>query len=193
MGRLAMRCLWRLSILALFRMACLDPATPRRLMSSRLRTCAVGIWLLLAACQSDESWVLPSGYEASFEKEVFPVLLRDCAFHTCHGAEGRFFRVWGPGRVRLENLGAFQAYDAKAMPPRVASPLEVNTSYQRAVAFIDKKNPRRSLLLRKPLAVGAGGAGHLGADNYGRNVYRTLDSQGYVTLSRWVFAVAAEK
>jgi hypothetical protein len=135
--------------------------------------------LAFAACQTDEAWEVPMADSSFFEKNVYPVLLRDCAFHTCHGSTDRFFRVWGPGRVRIGDLSAFAE----------KTPLEVNTSFQRAISLIDSDDPRRSLLLRKPLATEAGGAGHLGADKFGRNVYRTIDSPGYVTLSRWVFSV----
>jgi hypothetical protein len=67
--------------------------------------------------------------------------------------------------------------------------LENDATYQRAVSFVDGNDPRRSLILKKPLAVEAGGAGHLGVDKFGRNVYRTTDSPGYLTLARWVYSV----
>jgi hypothetical protein len=54
--------------------------------------------------------------------------------------------------------------------------------------MIDKADPASSLLLRKPLAVEAGGAGHLGVDKYGRNVYRTAQDTGYLVLARWVMS-----
>jgi hypothetical protein len=42
-------------------------------------------------------------------------------------------------------------------------------------------------LLRKPLAVASGGAGHLGVDRYGRDIYRTAEDSGYLALARWVY------
>ena len=119
-----------------------------------------------------------------FEDEVYPVLIRDCAFSTCHGAEERFFRIWGPGRVRLDPLST-TAFTA-------ATQEELDNSYQRATSMIDAKQPSRSLLLRKPLATAAGGAGHLGADQFGRNVYRSVDDEGYLVLSRWVYGVVRQ-
>lgn len=116
---------------------------------------------------------------SQFESEVYPILLRDCGFHTCHGSSDRFFRVWGPGRARLGDVPALSDKTKQ----------EVEASYQRAISFIDERDPGRSLLLKKPLAVAAGGAGHLGIDKFGRNLYRTTDSPGYLTLSRWVYSV----
>ena len=56
--------------------------------------------------------------------------------------------------------------------------------------MIDSRRPGRSPLLRKPLTVTAGGAGHVGTDRYGRDVYRTTNDPGYLVLARWVFSVA---
>lgn len=146
----------------------------------------------LAACagetapgdQDQDGWALPMIGSGAFERDVYPVLLRDCGFHTCHGSDQRYFRVWGPGRMRLDPMSA-------ALDPRTKA--EVTTSYDNAVGFIDPVDPKRSLLLRKPLATAAGGSGHLGADKFGRNVYRTTDSPGYLTLSRWAFTVNEQK
>ena len=56
--------------------------------------------------------------------------------------------------------------------------------------MIDSDNPKSSLLLRKPLAIAAGGVSHGGNDRFGRNVYRTADDEGSLALARWVFAIA---
>ncbi|MET0388371.1 MAG: hypothetical protein ABW321_20535 [Polyangiales bacterium] len=154
-------------------------------MTFRSRCMAVlSLALALAGCQTDESWEVPTGVaRGTFEQDVYPVLIRDCGFHTCHGGENRFFRIWGPGRVRLGNVGALDEL----------LETELEQSYRRSISFIDRRDPSRSLLLRKPLAVEAGGAGHLGIDKFGRNVYRTQDSPGYLTLSRWVYGVMRPK
>jgi hypothetical protein len=149
-----------------------------------------GLLLTVAAAggcaQTDETWQVPMIDPAPlFKDEVYPVLLRDCGFHGCHGSGDRYFRIWGPGRVRLLLKG--QLEESSAFDP--ASEIEVNSTFQSATGFIDARDPRRSLLLRKPLATEAGGAGHLGVDKYGRNVYRTTDSPGYLALSKWVFSV----
>jgi hypothetical protein len=108
------------------------------------------------------------------------VLIRDCAFHACHGAPERFFRVWGPGRTRLDpTMRSFAQLTGT----------ETETNYFVALSMVDAKHPSRSLLLRKPLAVEAGGAGHLGVDKYGRNVYRTVNDPGYVAIAKWVNSV----
>jgi hypothetical protein len=140
--------------------------------------CALG--LALAACQADPGWSMPSPNYSAFTEDVYPVLIRDCGFHACHGADERFFRVWGPGRRRLNPALSNAFSDATSD--------EIMATYKRSVAMLDSKNPGRSLFLRKPLATGAGGAGHLGADKFGRNVYRSIDDNGYLVLSRWVFA-----
>ena len=117
-----------------------------------------------------------------FQREVYPVLLRDCGFPDCHGAPERPFRVWGPGRARLPREMVFP--EALDLPTGD----EVSGTYALALSMIDDADPARSLLLRKPLAVEAGGAGHLGVDKYGRNVYRTAQDSGYLTLARWVMS-----
>jgi len=114
---------------------------------------------------------------AVFEMMVYPVLLRDCSFHICHGSSKRFFQVFGPGRDRL--LATTQALDA-------ATPEEIDFAYQRARSMIDVAAPAQSLLLRKPLSVSAGGTGHEGSDRLGRNVYESKLEAGYMTLEQWV-------
>ena len=141
------------------------------------------LWVVLAAlleaCQADPGWEAANLSSSTFKNEVYPVLIRDCAFQACHGAEGRFFRVWGPGRSRLNPLSnAFSD----------ATSDEIMQSYTRARSMVDHSDPAKSLLLRKALATEAGGAGHLGADKFGRNVYRSVDDEGYIKISRWVFS-----
>ena len=131
----------------------------------------------LGACEQGGELVQDKRDFATFQNEVLPVLLRDCGFNTCHGSSDRFFRVWGIGRARLNPAEA--TYQQTTQP-------ELDYSKQMAEAMIDFDNPTQSLLLRKPLAVEAGGSDHLGADQYGRNVYRTVNDPGYLVLTRWV-------
>jgi hypothetical protein len=145
------------------------------------------LWALIVAamvgCSEQQSgWQPADPVFQTFIDEALPVLLRDCGFHTCHGSEQRFFRVWGPGRVRLDP--ATREFD------RLTS-AEWQASYQLATSMIDARDPEHSPLLRKPLALGAGGAAHRGADRYGRNVYRSTADAGYVALRRWVLARGA--
>jgi hypothetical protein len=58
-----------------------------------------------------------------------------------------------------------------------------------AIGFVDINDPANSLLLRKGLDMQAGGTGHLGLDKYGRNVYRSASSPGYLALSKWVYSL----
>ena len=117
-----------------------------------------------------------------FQDEVYPVLLRDCAFPACHGDSKRFFRIWGPGRVRLPGaMSTPEAFDL----PTIA---ELSATQSFALSMIDTRAPASSPLLRKPLAVEAGGAGHFGVDRYGRDIYRTKQDSGYLVLRSWVLA-----
>ncbi|MEY4581043.1 MAG: hypothetical protein RL701_5746 [Pseudomonadota bacterium] len=157
----------------------------KRSTSTGLASLVVGVLAAVGCAETDETWQVPMVEYALFKDDVYPVLLRDCGFHGCHGSGDRYFRVWGPGRVRLAVKG--QRDESSAFDP--VTDLEINSSYQSAIGFVDARDARRSLLLRKPLATEAGGAGHLGVDKYGRNVYRTPDSPGYLELSKWVFSV----
>jgi hypothetical protein len=151
-----------------------------------LTSTSVGLLLLLCcACGSkQQAGAFAKREFPAFQREVYPVLLRDCAFPTCHGGPQRFFRVWGPGRVRLPGM--------KGTPGAVDLPTvdEISASYSLALSMIDNSDPAHSALLRKPLAVAAGGAGHRGVDKHGRDVYRTKQDSGYVTLARWVLSPA---
>jgi hypothetical protein len=145
-------------------------------------------WLALAmllGCADGKEWSgsLPPGDYADFEANVYPVLLRDCAFSECHGGEQRFFQVFGPGRVRLDPL----LYSADP-----AIPAEVMLSYERAVSMIASDGDvGRSLLLTKPLEAAAGGQGHQGTDTLGRNVYLTKLDPSYAVLRGWAERTAA--
>lgn len=151
-------------------------------------------WLALAAGLAIAAGCSPprgSGKVAKrefqeFQRDVYPVLLRDCAFSNCHGDPKRFFRVFGPGRRRLPGKeGTPEAFDL----PTVG---EIATTYQLALSMIDEADPGHSRVLQKPLAIAAGGIGHEGVDKYGRDVYRTAQDNGYVVLARWVFSPAPE-
>jgi hypothetical protein len=123
----------------------------------------------------------------TFKTEVHPVLLRDCGFYACHGSSNRFFRVWGIGRVRLNPMN--RPFDYSGAQP-ASTQEELDYTKQLAESMIDFNNPSRSLLLRKPLATEAGGSDHFGSDKFGRNVYRSVNDEGYVTLTRWVVSMS---
>jgi hypothetical protein len=135
--------------------------------------------VLVAACETPASGTtrVPAPDVATFELDVYPVLLRDCGFPECHGSPDRFFRVYGPGRSRLNK-------ETLTFAP--ATPDELEQSYDRARSMLaHQTSVTESWLLRKPLAVAAGGAEHGGEDRWGRNVYETTDTPGYQPLYRW--------
>ena len=141
-------------------------------------------WIDCMACEEAQTiGTAPARPFRAFQGEVYPVLLRDCGFPACHGNEERAFRIFGPGRLRLPG--------ETAIPDALDQPTldEVRISSRYARAMINPEDPQSSPLLRKPLAVEAGGAGHLGVDPFDRDVYRTTEDSGYVVIARWVTTV----
>jgi hypothetical protein len=144
---------------------------------------AIAAGLLLCACLSS-SCALDGELEIAqrdfdqFRDEVYPVLMRDCAFHTCHGNAERFYRISGSARGRLDPM-------RKALAE--TQPEEVELSYRRSLAMINARDPGASLLLRKPLAPAVGGAGHLGTDSFGRDVFESDTDPDYLVIAKWVF------
>jgi len=143
----------------------------------------IGAALTAAACDDPQDGWEPATLDRSFSA-VYPVLIRDCGFHACHGAEERFFRVYGPGRARLDD--SLRAYEQ-------VTGEELSISFSIALSMIDTEHPERSPLLVKPLALEAGGAAHGGIDDFGRNVYRTKEDEGYKALERFVLAMAEDE
>jgi hypothetical protein len=78
---------------------------------------------------------------------------------------------------------------SKPLDPITAD--EVERSYQRALSMLDNEAPQRSLLLRKPLTASAGGAGHRGQDQRGRDVYSSMTDPNFQTLEHWVVPTTA--
>src|ERR1700712_3636960 len=71
---------------------------------SFVRAICASAWLLLACCADSGNALgtLPNPDGRTFVRDVYPILLRDCAFSACHGSESGFLRVVGPGRPRLD-------------------------------------------------------------------------------------------
>jgi hypothetical protein len=138
---------------------------------------------LLTSCSYERASVAdPSPDVALFESSVYPVLLRDCAFYACHGNAERFFRVYGPGRLRISD--ELEAYDP-------ATPAEVHHTYERARSMLQGvRGVEDSLLLRKPLDATEGGAGkgHRGTDLWGHDVYRVKSDVAYRKIVEWARA-----
>ena len=123
---------------------------------------------------------MPSPDGVQFVHEVYPLLLRDCGFPACHGAPERFLRVLGPGRVRETN--DIELNDAPLLR-------EVELSYARAVSMLATSDePVDSLLLRKPLALAAGGQTHVGVDTFGQNLFRDRSDDDYQLLLAWALS-----
>jgi len=139
------------------------------------------IALGLCACADPPKGAERADREFKQFQIVYPILIRDCGFNTCHGSTDRFFQVSGPGRVRLDS--ASKAFDGVTGD-------EISASFDSALSMIDPKHPDASLLLRKPLSIQAGGMSHGGVDDFGRNVYRTANDQGFVAISNFVFSPA---
>ncbi|MCG5055982.1 MAG: hypothetical protein KA712_23755 [Myxococcales bacterium] len=150
-------------------------------MLRRWGACFVGS-ILWACAPPPEEASPPRPDPAAFASTVYPILLADCAFSGCHGNEQRFFRVHGPGRTRLDPATAL--FD----PPTAE---ELALAYTRAASMLaGESGVRRGPLLRKPLAVEAGGAGHAGDDPWGQSIYLTKRDPRWEALFFW--AVTAE-
>lgn len=135
----------------------------------------------LAACTDPTTdLTIPAADPTVFRTSVYPLLLRDCGFPACHGNPNRFFSVFGPGRVRLDPKTGL--YDP-------ATPYELAHSYTRARSMLlSPDGPASSLLLRKPIPLAQGGAGHKGNDPWGNTVYPNVDDPRFVVIYRWATA-----
>lgn len=127
--------------------------------------------LALSGCDDPERLV-PAPARRGFEAEVYPVLLRDCAFAGCHGDPRRPLFVPGPGRARLDP--ATEPLD----PPTRA---ELDLAYDRTRALLLAEGDEPPPLLHKPRAEAA----HRGRDVHGANVYEDPASPGLQLLTRW--------
>ena len=111
-----------------------------------------------------------------FEADVYPMLLRNCAFPDCHANHERFLVVYGPGRVRVP-------IETELFDP--ATPEELSLAYERARSMLRSDAPEESLLVRKALEASAGGSSHKGTDSLGRNVFAATTDPDYMLLVRW--------
>jgi hypothetical protein len=144
----------------------------------------LGVVVLGAGCaqDTDAAFEVPAADPVKFRTEVYPTLLADCGFAACHGTHERFFSVFGPGRTRL---------DPDTPPYDPATPDELALSYTRARSMLlAPEGVRRSPLLRKPLAVEVGGAGHEGVDVWGANIYTSKQDPRFQALFFWATAEA---
>lgn len=146
-------------------------------MQRRRQAVVLCVCAWIAACGDANELSLSTPDRAEFTTMVYPILMRDCAFHACHGSTERFLQVFGPGRGRML---------ATTRPLDPATDAEIMHSYDRARSMIDAYSPEKSWLLMKPLEASAGGTGHEGADGLGRNVYQNAAEPNYLVLHNWV-------
>jgi hypothetical protein len=123
---------------------------------------------------------LPPLDEAYFRCHVQPVLTESCSMFACHGDGSRYFRIYARNRLRYGIAG-------EAQRNAQLNDAERAFNFASARAFIDVSARDRSLLLKKPLEIDAGGAFHRGATLYGAgNVFSTEKSADYQTLLKWI-------
>ncbi|MBP9205629.1 MAG: hypothetical protein KBG28_16780 [Kofleriaceae bacterium] len=141
-------------------------------------TVAMATSAVLGACAVEPAPLdVPSPSSQGFADRVYPILLAQCAFPACHGSPDRFFAVYGPGRTR---------FDPATEPYAPATAEELALSYRRTTSMLVwPDGARRSPLLRKPLPVEAGGAGHEGNDGWGQAPFTGEDDPRWITLATW--------
>jgi hypothetical protein len=139
---------------------------------------AFALLLCTSSCSySNGALSAPEVSAEEFAQSAYPILLRDCGFPACHGSEQRFFQVYGPGRTRL---------DAASEPYDPVTDAEMMHSFGRARSMLENVSEvEDSLLLRKPLSLEAGGAGHEGHDGWGQSVYASTKNPAYRALRAW--------
>lgn len=124
---------------------------------------------------------LPDGDVAAFAEDVQPVVDRHCADPTCHGRPDRPLALYSPGRFRRD---AARTY---LIEPLSDEELAVNARSV-AVFALDPEALADGLdgclVLRKPLALAAGGCGHEGGE-----IFLTRDDRGYRALRGWLATV----
>ena len=155
-------------------------------IETEVRIVLIASLSVLAGCAADSPANPPPVSRPVFDNEVYPVLMRDCAFPDCHGNRERFFRVFGPRRTRLDPDTGIDAEVTDA---------ERDAAFDRARSMLaGATRAEETLLIRKPLEVDRGGAPHLGIDEHGRDVYADPDDpdSGYRVLLDWARTGFAE-
>jgi hypothetical protein len=117
---------------------------------------------------------------ATFAAEVQPVLDERCAAPSCHGRPERPLAIYSPRRYRREPARRFLD------EPLDADELAANARGVASFGFAIDDGLEDSLVLRKPLALAAGGARHEGGE-----IFVARDERDYRTLYRGLAAGAA--
>lgn len=123
---------------------------------------------------------IPNADPVAFRDQVYPVILADCGFNTCHGDPIRAFAVFGPGRGRLRP-------DTDLDAPVTAEELAVSFTRARSM-LVARDGIQRAPLLRKPLSVDDGGVFHGGTDPWGQAIYAKKTDPRFQVLVVWALA-----
>ncbi len=139
-----------------------------------LRALALALALAACAVEPGPPRGLPEGDLGVFAAEAQPVLDRHCADPGCHGRPERPFAIYSPGRHRADPERRFLA------EPLSEAELAANARTVAAFALeplLAGAPVDDCLVLRKPLALGAGGCGHEGGASF-----RGTDDRDYRAL-----------
>jgi hypothetical protein len=141
------------------------------------------VWaLFVAACVEEPAPLpLPEGDPALFAARAEPVLEARCADPGCHARRERPFALYAPGRHRADPARLYLD------EPLTAEELAANRRAVDAFALapLAAGEPLAAcLVVRKPLAVAAGGAGHEGGE-----IFMSTDDPGYLALAAYLATV----
>lgn len=141
----------------------------------------IALALALGGCLPEADPTVPGPDFEQFRTEIYPLLLRDCGFNACHGDGHRYYQVFGPGRMRIDE--AMDLFEP-------ATEEEIEVSYERARAMLlTRDDVLDSPLLRKPVE----GGGHAGLDVNGRNVYSGRNDPEFLKLAEWARGAMEEE
>jgi hypothetical protein len=152
-------------------------ARPDRIAPGQRGALLALVAILGAGCRGPSTGErpIPLGPLDVFAAQVEPVLEARCAQGGCHGRADRPFVLFAPGQHRADPQRTHLA------EPLTEAELLVNA--QRLAVLAVEGAPERSLALRKPLSIGAGGLYHGGGD-----VFVDTTDAGYRVMARWLAA-----
>lgn len=157
--------------------------TPRATRSAVGAAVALVLGAALAAAGCDGPPIggrrIVVGALGQFTRDVEPQLEERCAQGGCHGRPERPFALYAPGVYRLDTSRTYldEPLDAS----------EVGANAERVAAFAVGDGPLDDcMVLRKPLAVSAGGVWHGGGD-----VFADASDPTYAALRAWLAACRA--
>ncbi|MBI2895090.1 MAG: hypothetical protein HYY06_16155 [Deltaproteobacteria bacterium] len=145
-----------------------------------MRGVALAVVAALVGCigTDDGTVAIPVLDPLVFREDVQPILATRCGNPTCHGRADRPFSIY--------SAGAYRADPARTFLDEPLTPEELAQNYIGACGFaleLESTSPSSCELLQKPLAIDAGGMGHLGGD-----VWIDERDREYRTVEAWVRA-----